>query len=167
MLISLLNLKLNHLRSSSSDKAVRPTSIMGVTKRFAEIICQNASSINKSTIISIVRFGNVLASSGSVIPIFENQIKSGGPVTLTDKRIKRFFMTLNEAAELVIQSSSLSKRGNIFVLNMGKEINILDLAKQMIRLQGFNPCFKSKNHSNFIKNIEIIETGLRPGGKII
>ena len=150
----------------SSDKAVRPTSIMGVTKRFAELICQNASSINKSTIISIVRFGNVLASSGSVIPIFENQIKSGGPVTLTDKRIKRFFMTLNEAAELVIQSSSLSKRGNIFVLNMGKEINILDLAKQMIRLQGFNPCFKSKNHSNVIKNIEIIETGLRPGEKL-
>ena len=75
-------------------------------------------------------------------------------------------MTLNEAAELVIQSSSLSKRGNIFVLNMGKEIKILDLAKQMIRLQGFNPCFKSKNHSNFIKNIEIIETGLRPGEKL-
>ena len=75
-------------------------------------------------------------------------------------------MTLNEAAELVIQSSSLSKGGNIFVLNMGKEINILDLAKQMIRLQGFNPCFKSKNHSNVIKNIEIIETGLRPGEKL-
>ena len=150
----------------SSDKAVRPTSIMGVTKRFAELICQNASKLNKNTIISVVRFGNVLGSSGSVIPIFENQIKSGGPVTLTDKRIKRFFMTLNEAAELVIQSSSLSKRGNIFVLNMGKEIKILDLAKQMIRLQGFNPCFKNKNNSNIIKNIEIIETGLRPGEKL-
>ena len=94
---------------------------MGVTKRFAELICQSASLNNKSNIITIVRFGNVLGSSGSVIPIFEKQIEKGGPVTLTDERITRYFMTINEAAQLVIQSSSLSKTGNTFVLNMEKK----------------------------------------------
>ena len=135
----------------SSDKAVRPTSIMGVTKRFAELICQSASLNNKSNIITIVRFGNVLGSSGSVIPIFEKQIEKGGPVTLTDERITRYFMTINEASQLVIQSSSLSKTGNTFVLNMGKEIKIIDLAKQMIRPKGYNPIYKNtKKHCSKI-----------------
>ena len=150
----------------SSDKAVRPTSVMGVTKRIAELICQSASFNNKTNIITIVRFGNVLGSSGSVIPIFNKQIEKGGPVTLTDKRITRYFMTINEAAQLVIQSSSLSKTGNTFVLNMGKEIKIMDLAEQMIRLQGFNPIYKEEEKSNILKNIQIIETGLRPGEKL-
>ena len=150
----------------STDKAVRPTSVMGVTKRFAELICQAASLNNNDGVISIVRFGNVLGSSGSVIPIFKKQIEKGGPVTLTDKRITRFFMTINEAAQLVIQSSSLSKTGNIFVLNMGKEIKIINLAKQMIRLQGFNPYIKNNEKSNVLTNIQIIETGLRPGEKL-
>ncbi len=150
----------------STDKAVRPTSIMGVTKRFAELICQIASLNNNDSVISIVRFGNVLGSSGSVIPIFKKQIDKGGPVTLTDKRITRFFMTINEAAQLVIQSSSLSKTGNIFVLDMGKEIKIIDLAKQMIRLQGFNPYITKNEKSNVLSNIQIIETGLRPGEKL-
>ncbi len=150
----------------SSDKAVRPTSVMGVTKRFAELICQSSSFNNKTNIITIVRFGNVLGSSGSVIPIFKKQIERGGPVTLTDERITRYFMTIDEAAQLVIQSSSLSKTGNTFVLNMGKEIKIIDLAKQMIRLQGHNPIYKNEQKSNILKNIQIIETGLRPGEKL-
>ena len=149
----------------STDKAVRPTNVMGASKRFAEIYLQalfNKKNKNSSTIFSIVRFGNVLDSSGSVLPKFRNQIKDGGPITLTHPDVTRFFMTIPEAAQLVIQASALSKGGEVFVLDMGEPVKIANLAKRMIELSGLTV----KNRYNFDGDIEIKITGLRPGEKL-
>lgn len=148
----------------STDKAVRPTNIMGVTKRFSEMILQALSQKynDKETNFSMVRFGNVLDSSGSVIPIFKKQIKSGGPVTVTDPEIIRYFMTIPEAAQLVIQAGAMSKGGDVFVLDMGQPVKILNLAKKMIHLSGLT--VKDGDNSN--GDIEILFTGLRPGEKL-
>ena len=147
----------------SSDKAVQPSNVMGLTKRISEKIFQYFHEQSKKTLFSIVRFGNVLESSGSVIPIFREQIKQGGPLTVTDKNVKRFFMTIQEAAELVVQSSSLSQNGGeVFLLKMGTEVNIFELAKKMIKLSGF----KFKDAKNPDGDIEIIITGLKEGEKI-
>ena len=148
----------------STDKAVRPTNIMGVTKRFSEMILQALSKKynDKATNFSMVRFGNVLDSSGSVIPLFKKQIKEGGPVTVTDPAIIRYFMTIPEAAQLVIQAGAMSKGGDVFVLDMGEPVKILYLAKKMIHLSGLN--IKDSNNPN--GDIEILFTGLRPGEKL-
>lgn len=148
----------------STDKAVRPTNIMGASKRLAEISLQllNIDLDNKHTRFCIVRFGNVLGSSGSVVPIFRKQIKTGGPITLTDKRVTRYFMTIVEAAQLVIQAGSMSKGGEVFVLDMGKPLLILDVAVKMIETAGL----QLKNEKTPWGDIEIKVTGLRPGEKL-
>lgn len=148
----------------STDKAVRPTNTMGATKRCAEIILQSLSqNLNHNqTRFMMVRFGNVLDSSGSVIPLFKKQIKEGGPITVTDKRIVRYFMTISEAVELVIQSGAMGKGGDIFVLDMGEPIKIFDLAVKMIQLSGLEVI--DKNNPN--GDIEINFIGLRPGEKL-
>ena len=149
----------------STDKAVRPTNIMGATKRFSELILQAFANKNKSNKInfSIVRFGNVLDSSGSVIPLFKKQIKNGGPVTVTDPNIIRYFMTIEEAALLVIQAGAMSQNsGDVYLLDMGEPVKILDLAKKMILLSGLQ--VKDLDHPN--GDIEIVYTGLRPGEKL-
>ena len=140
----------------STDKAVNPTSIMGATKRICEMICQAHSTKEQHTTFSITRFGNVLGSAGSVIPLFKRQIEAGGPITLTDYRIIRYFMTIPEASQLVLTSCSMAKNGELFVLDMGSPVKIHDLALNMIKLSGLEPG----------KDIEIIETGLRPGEKL-
>ena len=158
------NKKVSNLVFISSDKAVRPTNIMGASKRLSELcmqgVCNDAKDIN--TNFSIVRFGNVLESSGSVIPKFKKQIKEGGPVTLTHKDVTRYFMTITEAAQLVIQAGSMGKYSEVFVLDMGKSIKIIDLIKKMINLSGFT-IRDDKNPTGDIK-IKII--GLRPGEKL-
>ncbi len=157
----------------STDKAVRPTNVMGASKRLAEIIVQefaketktkkiNLTNEKVNTCFTMVRFGNVLNSSGSVVPLFRKQIASGGPITLTHAKINRYFMTLKEAAQLVIQVAVLSQGGEVFLLDMGKPIKIRDLAERMILLSGLT--FKDENSKE--GDIEIIETGLRPGEKI-
>ena len=140
----------------STDKAVRPTNVMGATKRFAETIIQYFASISKHTYYCAVRFGNVLGSNGSVIPLFKKQIAEGGPVTVTDKRINRFFMTIPEAVGLILQSSLFATGGEIFILDMGKPVKIINLAERMIRQAGYIPYY----------DIEIKFTGLRPGEKL-
>ncbi|MDO9104118.1 MAG: nucleoside-diphosphate sugar epimerase/dehydratase [Methylovulum sp.] len=149
----------------STDKAVRPTSTMGATKRFAELILQAFSAdADKSpqTRFTMVRFGNVLGSSGSVVPLFREQIARGGPVTVTDARIIRYFMTIPEAAQLVIQAGSMGQGGDVFVLDMGAPVRILDLAKRMIHLSGL----EVKDDDHPAGEIEISFTGLRPGEKL-
>ena len=147
----------------STDKAVRPTNLMGASKRFAELILQAYSKIeNTQTRFCMVRFGNVLGSSGSVVPLFREQILSGGPVTVTHPDIIRYFMTIPEAAQLVIQASSLGQGGDVFVLDMGEPVKILDLAHRMIRLMGHD--IKDAEHTD--ADIEVKFTGLRPGEKL-
>lgn len=136
----------------STDKAVNPVNVMGATKRMCEMIVQCAGTWGKAK-YSATRFGNVLGSAGSVIPLFKKQIAAGGPVTLTDRRIIRYFMTIPEASQLVLQSGAMARNGELFVLDMGQPVRILDLAENMIRISGVN-------------GIEIIETGLRPGEKL-
>lgn len=137
----------------STDKAVNPTNVMGATKRMCEMIIQSRRS---STSFSATRFGNVLGSNGSVIPLFKRQIANGGPITITDKRIIRYFMTIPEAAQLVMTSGAMAGNGELYVLDMGNPVKILDLAENMVKLSGLEP----------YKDIEIIETGLRPGEKL-
>ena len=156
-------LKIERFILISTDKAVRPTNIMGATKRLAEIVVQRLAVDNPgNTIFSMVRFGNVLGSSGSVVPLFKKQIEQGGPITVTHPEINRFFMTIPEAASLVIQAGSMAKGGDVFVLDMGEPVKIADLAKQMIRLSGR----KVKDVSNPTGDIEVVFSGLRPGEKL-
>jgi len=147
----------------STDKAVRPTNTMGATKRFAEMILQGLSAqAGMKTRFTMVRFGNVLASSGSVVPLFRDQIQKGGPVTVTDPEITRYFMTIPEAAQLVIQAGAMGQGGDVFVLDMGKPIKILDMARRMIHLSGLTV----RDESSPDGDIEIVYTGLRPGEKL-
>ena len=139
----------------STDKAVRPTSIMGATKRAAELVVQDLNSQYDTRFVA-VRFGNVIGSAGSVIPIFREQIRNGGPVTITDKRMKRYFMTIPESAQLVLQASVIGQGGEVFILHMGEPVRIMDLAETLITLSGLKP------H----EDIQIIETGMRPGEKL-
>ena len=146
----------------STDKAVRPTNIMGTTKRMAELVLQALATTQLTTRFCMVRFGNVLGSSGSVVPLFRRQIKEGGPITLTHKDITRYFMTIPEAAQLVIQAGAMGKGGDVFVLDMGDSVKIIDLAEKMIRLSGLTV----KDETNLDGDIEILCTGLRPGEKL-
>jgi FlaA1/EpsC-like NDP-sugar epimerase len=158
----------------STDKAVRPTNIMGATKRLAEMVLQALSDANPAvtaqggriasarTVFSMVRFGNVLGSSGSVVPLFREQIKDGGPITLTHAEITRYFMTIPEAAQLVIQAGAMGSGGDVFVLDMGQPVKIIDLARRMIELSGLTV----KDEFNPDGDIEMVVTGLRPGEKL-
>ena len=154
----------------STDKAVRPTNIMGASKRLAELVCQSMaqSKRNVGTTISMVRFGNVLGSSGSVIPLFTRQIASGGPITVTHPDITRFFMTIPEAAQLVIQAGSMAKGGDVFVLDMGEPVRIADLAARMARLHGLKPVLFADTQVVTVDpgEIGIVFTKLRPGEKL-
>ena len=146
----------------STDKAVRPTNIMGASKRLAELVCQGLSMTTDHTRISMVRFGNVLGSSGSVVPVFTKQIEQGRPITVTHPDVTRYFMTIPEAANLVIQAGAMAKGGEVFVLDMGEPVKIVDLARRMIHLSGH----RTKTADNPNGDIEIIFTGLRPGEKL-
>ena len=136
----------------STDKAVNPTNVMGATKRVCEMITQTYSLAGRVK-YSATRFGNVLGSAGSVIPLFKRQISAGGPVTVTDKRIVRYFMTIPEASQLVLQSGAMAENGELFVLDMGKPVKIWDLARNMVEMSG-------------VSGIDIVEVGLRPGEKL-
>ena len=157
-----INSKVKTFVLISTDKAVRPTNTMGATKRSAELVLQALAKHQNSTRFSMVRFGNVLDSSGSVIPLFRQQIQQGGPVTVTDKAIVRYFMTIPEAVELVIQAGAMAHGGEVFVLDMGEPIKIFDLAVKMIHLSGLSV----KDKENPDGDIEIRITGLRPGEKL-
>ncbi len=146
----------------STDKAVRPTNIMGASKRLAEMVLQALAANASNTKFSMVRFGNVLGSSGSVVPKFRQQIREGGPITLTHPEITRFFMTIPEASQLVIQAGAMAKGGDVFVLDMGQSVRIVDLARRMIELSGLT----IKDEENPDGDIEIEITGLRPGEKL-
>jgi len=151
-----LKYKITKMILVSTDKAVRPTNVMGATKRFAETIIQYFDSKSNGTSYSAVRFGNVLGSNGSVVPLFTEQIQRGGPVTVTHPKINRFFMTIPEAVSLILQSSLFAKGGEIFILDMGKPMSIVALAEKMIRQAGYTP----------YKDMKIVFTGLRPGEKL-
>lgn len=146
----------------STDKAVRPTNVMGASKRLAEMVLQALSETCEAPVFSMVRFGNVLGSSGSVVPLFRQQIREGGPITLTHPEITRFFMTIPEASQLVIQAGAMANGGDVFVLDMGEPVKIIDLAKRMVELSGLTV----KDESNPNGDIELIMTGLRPAEKL-
>ena len=148
----------------STDKAVRPTNIMGATKRLAEMVCQAYAEVQPSIRISMVRFGNVLGSSGSVIPLFRQQIQAGGPITVTHADITRYFMSIPEAAQLVIQASAMARGGDVFLLDMGQPVRILDLAMRMAALSGLRPYLETESGAE--GDIAIRITGLRPGEKL-
>jgi FlaA1/EpsC-like NDP-sugar epimerase len=150
-----LNYGVDRLVMISTDKAIRPTSVMGATKRVAEMLVLDAAN-RSGRAFSVVRFGNVLGSRGSVIPIFKNQIAKGGPVTITHPEMKRYFMTIPEAVHLVLQASAMGEGGEVFLLRMGEQVSILELAEDLIRLSGLEP----------VKDIEIVFTGIRPGEKL-
>ncbi len=145
----------------STDKAVRPTNVMGASKRFAEMIVQSSDNKVKDSVFCMVRFGNVINSSGSVIPLFRKQISEGGPVTITHKEVTRFFMTISEASSLVIQAGEYADGGEVFILDMGEQVKIIDLAERLIYLSGRNV-----THDSLSEGIEIKEVGLRPGEKL-
>lgn len=146
----------------STDKAVRPTNVMGATKRFAELLVQDLAVECATTVFSMVRFGNVLGSSGSVVPLFREQIQAGGPLTVTHPDITRFFMTIPEASQLVIQAGAMAQGGDVFVLDMGQPVKIVDLAKRMIHLSGY----EVKDEDHLEGDIEVVFSGLRPGEKL-
>lgn len=146
----------------SSDKAVRPANMMGMSKRFAELVVQDLATRSERTLFSIVRFGNVFGSSGSVLPLFLEQIASGGPVTLTDENVTRYFMTIHEAVRLVLLAGSFAKGGEVFVLDMGEPLSILDLARRLIIASGYSV----RDANNPDGDIEIVITGMRPGEKL-
>lgn len=148
----------------STDKAVRPTNIMGASKRVAEMVCQAFAEVQPGTRISMVRFGNVLGSSGSVIPLFRQQIQAGGPITVTHPDINRYFMSIPEAAQLVIQASAMARGGDVFLLDMGQPVRILDLALRMAALSGLRPYREDEQGAE--GDIAIRITGLRPGEKL-
>jgi FlaA1/EpsC-like NDP-sugar epimerase len=147
--------KASRLVMISTDKAIRPVNIMGASKRLAEMIVLDAAHRSKHA-YCVVRFGNVLGSRGSVVPLFKRQIAKGGPITITHPDMKRYFMTIPEAVYLVLQAAGMSNGGETFVLNMGQQVRILDLAEDLIRLSGLEPG----------KDIEIVYTGIRPGEKL-
>jgi FlaA1/EpsC-like NDP-sugar epimerase len=152
----------------STDKAVRPTNIMGATKRIGELICQAEAQGATKTVFSMVRFGNVLGSSGSVIPRFREQIDRGGPVTVTHREINRYFMTIPEASQLVIQAGAMGRGGDVFVLDMGEPVKIMDLAISMVKLHGLIPYIVDHVDQVFPEkgDIPICVTGLRKGEKL-
>jgi FlaA1/EpsC-like NDP-sugar epimerase len=159
---SAIKFSVNNFVLISTDKAVRPTNFMGASKRLAELVLQGLAAEQTKTIFSIVRFGNVLGSSGSVVPLFREQIRQGGPITITDSEVTRYFMTIPEAAELVIQSSAMARGGEVFVLDMGEPVRIFDLACRIIELSGLT----IKSAGNPEGDIEIKTVGLRPGEKL-
>ena len=146
----------------STDKAVRPANIMGASKRFAELLVQDHASRRSNTVFSIVRFGNVLGSSGSVVPLFQDQVARGGPITLTHDEVTRYFMTVQEAAQLVLTAGSLAEGGEVYVLDMGKPVPVRNLAEQVIEAAGYTV----RSAANPDGDIEIVTTGLRPGEKM-
>jgi FlaA1/EpsC-like NDP-sugar epimerase len=146
----------------STDKAVRPTNIMGATKRMAELVLQALAAEGAQTCFTMVRFGNVLDSSGSVVPLFRRQLAAGGPLTVTHPEVTRYFMTIPEAAQLVLQAGAMAVGGDVFVLDMGEPVKIMDLAQRMVQLSGLTV----RNEHNPAGDIEIAVTGLRPGEKL-
>ena len=163
--INLANLSINSFVKKfvliSSDKAVRPKSMMGITKYLSEVYIKKISKKSEKTNFSIVRFGNVLGSSGSVLPIFRSQIENGGPITVTDPNATRFFMTIEEASYLVIQASIIAEKSEILLINMGKPVKVIDLAKKLLSFYGLNE--KSKDNP---EGVEIKITGLKKGEKL-
>lgn len=149
----------------STDKAVRPTNIMGASKRMAELICQSLAAEQSGTRFCMVRFGNVLESSGSVVPLFRRQIAAGGPITVTHRDVTRYFMTIPEAAQLVIQASALARGGDVFVLDMGEPVKVYDLARRIVRLSGLKPYVAGEPGAEH-GDIEIVFSKLRPGEKL-
>jgi len=146
----------------STDKAVRPTNVMGASKRFAELVLQAFAREGGATRYCMVRFGNVLGSSGSVVPLFKKQIEKGGPITVTHPEITRYFMTIPEAAGLVLQAGAMGQGGDVFVLDMGAPVKIIELARRMVQLSGL----EVRDEPNPEGDIEIRFSGLRPGEKL-